>query len=373
MVLATSTMRENSALILGIETSCDETSAAVVRGGTQILSNVVSSSAAFHQRFGGVVPEIAARKQVELIGAVLTGALEEAGVGLDEIEAVAVTTGPGLIGSLLVGVSAAKAIALARGIPLVGANHLEGHIYSAFLSGEVRFPALFLIVSGGHSDLVLMPAHGQYEVLGRTRDDAAGEAFDKAGRLLGMGYPGGPEIDRLAREGNREAMKFPLARLTSGRPGRRRERSQGRARSFGKWDFSFSGLKAALARFLMTKEAANFGKEDIAASFQEAIVEPLVQKTMAAAAHIKVKSVCMCGGVAANSRLRELISQEAERLDMPLLIPPISLCTDNAAMTACAGYYRLLAGVRDDMHLEPSASASLLSWGREQVDAIGPL
>jgi N6-L-threonylcarbamoyladenine synthase len=360
-------------LLLGIETSCDETSAAVVRGGRQILSNVVSSSAAFHQLFGGVVPEIAARKQVELIGAVLTGALEQAGVSLDRVEGVAVTTGPGLIGSLLVGVSAAKAIALARGIPLVGVNHLEGHIYSAFLAGEVRFPALFLIVSGGHSDLVLMRSHGQYEVLARTRDDAAGEAFDKAGRLLGLAYPGGPEIDRLAREGNRGAIKFPLARMTSSTPLGRRERSRGRMRSFGKWDFSFSGLKAAVARFMMTEEAANFSKEDIAASFQEAVVEPLAQKTMAAAVHVQAKSVCVCGGVAANSRLRELMNQEAERHGLPLLIPAISLCTDNAAMIACAGYYRLMAGVEDDIHLEPSASAALLSWGRGQVDAIGPL
>jgi len=339
------------AVVLGIETSCDETAAAIVSGG-RILSNVVSSSVEFHKRFGGVVPEIASRKQIELISPVIHDALEEAGLGIEDIEAVAVTIGPGLIGSLVVGVAAAKAIAVSRGIPLIGVNHLEGHIYANFLDKqaagafeEPALPAIALIVSGGHSNLVLVHNHGRYETLGRTRDDAAGEAFDKAARLLGLGFPGGPAIDAASEGGDPGAIAFPRARL---------------GRSL---DFSFSGVKTALARYLdATPEPARPPVRDIAASFQRAIVEPLAHKAVQAALDSDCRTLLVCGGVAANRALRVLLARAAGECDLDLRIPPLLLCTDNAAMVARAGEQRFRAGMSDSLDIDAAASFELASW-----------
>jgi len=337
--------------ILGIETSCDETAAAVV-AGSRILSNVVSSSVDFHRRFGGVVPEIAARKQTELISAVIKAALDDARHSFEDIGGIAITIGPGLIGSLVVGVAAAKAVALARNLPIVGINHLEGHIYSNFLNAEGKadfnppsLPAVALIVSGGHSHLVLMENHGRYRILGRTRDDASGEAFDKGARLLGLGYPGGPAIDSASENGDAAAVDFPRANL-------------GRS-----WDFSFSGVKTALARYVQkTPESKRPPLADLSASYQEAVVEPLARKAVAAALHCSCKTLLVCGGVAANRRLRSLVTASAEEANLDLRVPPLSLCTDNAAMMACAGHHKLAAGHRDDFSLDASASLPLKSW-----------
>jgi len=336
---------------LGIETSCDETAAAVVTGG-RMLSNVISSSVEFHRRFGGVVPEIAARKQIELISPVVQAALEQAGLGLGAIQGVAVTTGPGLIGSLLVGVAAAKAIAAARQIPFVGVNHLEGHVFSNFLDtssegefSEPALPAIALIVSGGHSHLVLVEDFGRYKILGRTRDDAPGEAFDKAARLLELGYPGGPALDAASEGGNPEAIAFPRAKL-------------GRS-----WDFSFSGIKTALARYLATTAASGRPPvRDIAASFQRAVVEPLVDNTIRAALEFECRTVLVCGGVAANRALRASFAQAAQDCDLDLRIPPLVLCTDNAAMIARAGELRLRSGLADSLDTDACASLELSSW-----------
>jgi len=327
-------------LILAIETSCDETSAAVVVDGRRTLSNVISSSQQFHVRFGGIVPEIASRKQVEVISPVISQALEQAGVEWGDIEAVAVTNRPGLIGSLVVGLCAAKAIAWARGIPLVGVNHLEGHMAAnLLLDPPPAFPAVSLVVSGGHTDLALMEAPGRYQILGRTRDDAAGEAFDKAARLLGLGYPGGPAIDSLAREGNRAVIAFPRALLPDS------------------WDFSFSGLKTALARYLRdTRESDRPPVADLAASFQEALVEVLVTKSLLACEQTGVPRLLVSGGVAVNSRLRELLHERAADFGVEVSIPPPVLCTDNAAMVAAAAWPRLQRGRYDDLHLDVYAS-----------------
>ena len=315
--------------VLGIETSCDETAAAVVEDGTRILSNAISSQVEIHARYGGVVPEVASRQHLLAILPIIRQALEQAGVGLDHLDGVAVTHGPGLAGSLLVGANAAKAIAFARGLPLAGVNHLEGHMYANWLTGESPvFPLLCLIVSGGHSDLVLMKGHGQYVLLGRTRDDAAGEAFDKAARILGLGYPGGPAIDRAARQGH-PSVPLPRAWLK------------------GSDDFSFSGIKTALVRLAQSGGIAS--PADAAASFQEAVVEMLVTKTVAAAREHGVRQVILAGGVAANSALRQRIAAASP---VPLLIPPPDLCTDNAAMVAAAGYFHLAVGKRDGLDLD---------------------
>lgn len=317
--------------LLGVETSCDETAVAVVEDGRTILSNIVASQVDIHARYGGIVPEVASRQHVITAIPVMEQALAETSCGWQGLDGVAATIGPGLAGSLLIGFNLAKAIALARGLPLVGVNHLEAHIYANWLEvrTEPAFPLICLIVSGGHTDLVLMKGHGQYMLLGKTRDDAAGEAFDKAARVLGLGYPGGPAIEKASQQGN--ALKRPLPR----------------AWLKGSHDFSFSGLKTALLHL-----AQNCGPDDVAdlaAGFQEAVVDVLVTKTIAAALKHHVKLILLAGGVAANSRLRKVMTQKSP---LPVLIPPPKLCTDNAAMVAACGYYRLQAGHQDGWDLE---------------------
>jgi N6-L-threonylcarbamoyladenine synthase len=328
--------------ILGIESSCDETAAAVLTDGRVMESNVVASQIDLHRKYGGVMPEVASRAHLKAILPTVVEAMERAEVGWGDIAALAVTRGPGLAGSLLVGVSAAKAISMARGIPLVGVNHLEGHIYSNWVitdqpSPEPAFPLLCLIVSGGHTDLYLMADHGDYRRLGSTRDDAAGEAFDKVARILGVGYPGGPAIQKAAQGGNPNAFPFPRARLGNS------------------YDFSFSGLKTAVLRTVQSIEGP-LPVADLAASFQEAVVDVLTSKMARAAEEFQAAQAAICGGVSANLALREMAK---ERVGVPLNIPPINLCTDNAAMVASAGYYRFVAGQRDGLDLDVSPNLPL--------------
>lgn len=329
--------------MLGIETSCDETSASVVLNGRKVLSNIISSQIPVHQKYGGVVPEIASRKHVEIISSVIREAVTEAGLDFTDLSAVAVTYGPGLVGALLVGVSAAKALAYTADIPLVAVNHLEGHIYANFLANpDLNFPLICLVVSGGHTDLVYFEDHGVFRLVGRTRDDAAGEAFDKVARAAGLGYPGGPLIDKLALQGDSRAIEFPRIYLEN-----------------DSLDFSFSGLKSAALNYL--NKAAMSGREvnmaDLAASFQQAVIDVLVDKTLTAAARFKVKTVLLAGGVAANSGLRKLMADKANALGIRLQYPPPVLCTDNAAMVACAGYYKFKR--RDLAPLTLNATAAL--------------
>ena len=320
--------------ILAIETSCDETSAAVVRDGQEVLSNVISSQVDFHRKYGGIVPEIASRKHVEVISPIIKEALETAGVGYKDINAVAVTYGPGLVGSLLVGLSAAKAISWSLGKPLIGVNHLEGHIYANFLNIKSQiptFPFICLLVSGGHTMLILVEGHGQYKTLGRTRDDAAGEAFDKIARFLNLGYPGGPIIDRLAKEGNPHAIQFKRPMIEP---------------EFG-YDFSFSGLKTAIVNFVNksggTENSFSGGTRlvDLVASFQQTIIDVLVEKSIRAAREFNCKTVALAGGVSANSQLRTQLQLRCEEENLRTNLPPLAFCTDNAAMIGCAGYFLL--------------------------------
>ena len=328
--------------ILGIETSCDETAASIVKNGTEIVSNVVASQIDSHKRFGGVVPEIASRHHVEQMTLVLEEAFKQGGLDWSDIAAIAVTEGPGLVGALLVGVNAAKGLAFAKQKQLIGIHHIAGHIYANRLSGEFKFPLLALIVSGGHTELVLMKEHGSFEVIGETRDDAAGEAYDKVARMLELPYPGGPEIDRLAKQGE-VSIDFPRAWLEE-----------------GSYDFSFSGLKSAVINKIHNaKQRGEMIKsEDIAASFQASVVDVLTTKTVKAAKEYGVKQVIVAGGVAANRGLRESMEQAFEGKDVSLSIPPLKLCTDNAAMIAAAGMIAYEQGKESGMDL--NANPSLL-------------
>lgn len=309
-------------LILAIETSCDETSAAVVKDGNEVLSNVISSQIEFHKKYGGIVPEVAARKHIEVISLVIKEALDQAKCNIKEIEAVAVTYGPGLVGSLMVGLCAAKAIAWSLNVPLIGVNHLEGHLYANFLppTPYPLFPFICLLVSGGHTMLIKVNDHGQYETLGRTRDDAAGEAFDKVARFLGLGYPGGPIIDKLAKEGDPKAVKFT------------RPMPDG-------YDFSFSGIKTGIVN-LKTRDP-RLATRDIVASFQQAVIDVLVDKAVRAARENGCQIVALAGGVSANSLLRKQLTEQCLANHLTAHIPPFEYCTDNAAMIACAAFHKL--------------------------------
>lgn len=312
---------KNNHIILGIETSCDETAAAVVENGTDILSNVVASQIDIHKQYGGVVPEIASRHHVEQITVVIEEAITQANVTWDDIDAIAVTQGPGLVGALLVGVNAAKALAFVQGKPLIAVHHIAGHIYANRLKQEFEFPLLALIVSGGHTELVLMRSHGEYELIGETLDDAAGEAFDKIARVLDLPYPGGPHIDRLAHDG-KASIDFARAWLEE-----------------GSYDFSFSGLKSSVINYVhnLKQRGEKIEPATIAASFQASVVDVLTEKTYRAAQEYKVKQVIVAGGVAANKGLRASITSRFQKNDIPIYIPPLALCTDNAAMIAAAG------------------------------------
>ena len=323
--------------ILAIESSCDETAAAVVKNGRQVLSNVISSQIALHTLYGGVVPEIASRKHIEKINQVVEAALEEAHMALEEMTAVAVTYGPGLVGALLVGVAEAKAIAYGAGKPLVGVHHIEGHVSANFIEHpDLEPPFVCLIVSGGHTHLVVVKDYGEFEILGRTRDDAAGEAFDKVARAVGLGYPGGSKVDKMAREGNPEAIHFPRAKV-EGAP----------------YDFSFSGLKSAVLNYM--NHAKMTGEEicvpDLAASFQAAVVDVLVSHTVDAAKKLGYRKVAMAGGVASNSALRAGMRRACKRAGIELYYPSPVLCTDNGAMIGAAGYYEYMKGARSGWDL----------------------
>ncbi len=340
-------------LILGIDTSCDDTSASVVENGTKIISNIISSQSEIHKKYGGIVPELASRRHIEMIWPVVNEALKIAGVRLENLSGVAVCHGPGLIGSLLVGCSFAKAVCYSKQLPLLAVNHLEGHIFSSFLEGsKPSFPFIALIVSGGHTCLYRVDGFGKYKELGRTRDDAAGEAYDKVSKLLGLGYPGGPVIEKLARDGNPKAIDFPRAYLQES------------------LDFSFSGLKTAVLNFLKSevrsqKSNAEFRIlnsaliNDIAASFQASIVDVLVRKTEWAIKKERIKRVTLTGGVASNSELRKKMKKMGKEKEVEIFIPSISLCTDNAAMIAAAGYHYLKTKNIAGLDLNPKACMPL--------------
>jgi N6-L-threonylcarbamoyladenine synthase len=335
---------EEQVLILGIETSCDETAIAVLRGGREVLSNVISSSADLHSKYGGVVPEVASRAHVQAINPAIAEALSRADVTAWDLSAVAVTLGPGLIGSLVVGVAAAKSLASVLEVPLIGVNHLEAHVYANYLDhADFAPPAIGLIISGGHTLLVHMAGHGLYEVVGETLDDAVGEAFDKVARYLGLGFPGGPAIDLMALSGERRAIPFPRAMKEKG------------------YEFSFSGLKTAVQEYIRKERGE--GREpriqDVCASFQEAAVDVLVTKTMRAVEEYRVKRVFVSGGVAANSRLRELLGAMCVEAEVKLYYPAPIYCTDNAAMVACCGYYRYMRGIRTGLDVNPDPNLQL--------------
>ena len=323
---------EKDKYILAIESSCDETAAAVVKNGRTVLSNVISSQIELHKLYGGVVPEIASRKHVEKINQVIEEALEQAGMTLDEMDAIGVTYGPGLVGALLVGVAEAKAIAYAANKPLVGVHHIEGHISANYIENlSLEPPFVCLVVSGGHTHLVVVDDYGKYKIVGRTRDDAAGEAFDKVARAIGLGYPGGPKIDKLSKEGNPNAIKFPKARMED-----------------GPYDFSFSGLKSAVLNYLngaqMKGETVN--EADLAASFQKAVTDVLVENAMKAVRDFGMKKFAIAGGVASNSTLRGAMKTACEKNGIEFFYPSPIYCTDNAAMIGVAAYYEYMAGVR---------------------------
>ena len=324
-------------LILAVESSCDETAAAVVKNGREVLSNIISSQIELHTLYGGVVPEIASRKHIEKINQVIEEALREAKVTLEEITAIAVTYGPGLVGALLVGVSAAKALSFATGKPLIGVHHIEGHISANYIENKsLEPPFVCLVVSGGHTHLVVVRDYGEYEILGCTRDDAAGEAFDKVARAIGLGYPGGPKIDKISREGNPDAVKCPRAKVDG-----------------SSYDFSFSGLKSAVLNYLNTCEmkGIEIHTADVAASFQKAVVDVLVEHSLNAVRAYRFKKFAIAGGVASNSALRAAFQNECAKRKIEFYHPSPVLCTDNAAMIGAAGYYEYLKGTRSGYDL----------------------
>lgn len=330
-------MEQTDVTILAIETSCDETAAAVVRNGREVLSNIISSQIDLHTLYGGVVPEIASRKHIEKINQVVLEALQAADKKLQDMDAIAVTYGPGLVGALLVGVSAAKAISFASGIPLVGVHHIEGHISANYIENrDLEPPFVCLVVSGGHSHLVVVKDYGEYEILGRTRDDAAGEAFDKVARAIGLGYPGGPKIDKVSKEGNPLAIQFPRAKVAD-----------------AVYDFSFSGLKSAVLNYLNSCEMKGIEvcQADVAASFQKAVVDVLVEHSMQAVQECGMKKFAIAGGVASNSSLRGALEEACRERGIAFYHPSPILCTDNAAMIGAAGYYEYIKGVRSGYDL----------------------
>lgn len=323
--------------ILAIESSCDETAAAVVKNGREVLSNIISSQIELHKLYGGVVPEIASRKHIEKINPVIREALAEAGMKLGDMDAIGVTYGPGLVGALLVGVAAAKAISYAKNIPLVGVHHIEGHISANYIENkDLEPPFLGMVVSGGHTHLVMVEDYGKYEILGKTRDDAAGEAFDKVARAIGLGYPGGPKIDKLAKEGNPRAIAFPRAHVAD-----------------APLDFSFSGLKSSVLNYINSCEMKHqkICRADVAASFQAAVVDAIVSHTILAAKTYHIDKVALAGGVASNSALRQAMKEKCEAAGLKFYYPSPILCTDNAAMIGCAAYYEYLAGTRHGLDL----------------------
>lgn len=331
-------------LILAIESSCDETAAAVVKNGREVLSNVINSQIDIHKRYGGVVPEIASRCHIEAIDTVIDEALEKANVTLDDVDAIAVTYGPGLVGALLVGVSEAKALAFAKNKPLIAVHHIKGHIMANFIAHkELEPPFVCLVASGGHSHIVYVRDYGEFEVIGRTCDDAAGEAYDKIARVLGLGYPGGPKIDVLAKQGDKNAVKFPRVKMSN------------------ELDFSFSGVKTAVINYLhkLEQNGEEYNKADIAASFQQAVVEVLCEHTVKGALERSIKKVALAGGVAANSALRENMQNMCNQNGIEFFVPPMVLCTDNAAMIGCSAYYQYLEGDFADMSLNAVASLEL--------------
>ncbi|MFJ8237879.1 tRNA (adenosine(37)-N6)-threonylcarbamoyltransferase complex transferase subunit TsaD [Ureibacillus sp. NPDC094379] len=332
-------------IILAIETSCDETAAAIIRNGSEIVSNVVSSQIESQKRFGGVVPEIASRHHVEQITIVIEEALAKANMQPSDLDAVAVTEGPGLVGALLIGINAAKAFAFANGLPIIGVHHIAGHIYANALVQEMQFPLLALVVSGGHTELVLMREHGSFEVIGETRDDAAGEAYDKVARVLNMPYPGGPHIDRMAHEAT-EAVGFPRAWLEDS------------------YDFSFSGLKSAVINYKhnMDQRGEEIIPEQVAKGFQDSVVEVLTTKTLSAAKEFNVKQVIAAGGVSANKGLRTSLEEVFEKEGIEFTVPPLKLCTDNAAMIGAAATYMYDAGVRGNLAMNGLPGKELTSW-----------
>ena len=323
-------------ITLAIESSCDETACAILKNGREVLSNIISTQIELHKKFGGVVPEVASRKHIENIPMVVQEALEEANITFDDVDHIAVTYGPGMVGAVLVGLSYAKALAYTLDIPLVGVNHIEGHVSANYIEDKnLKPPFITLIVSGGHTHLVEVKDYGKYEILGKTRDDASGEAFDKIARSMGLGYPGGPILDRLAQQGNKKAIDFPRACMDEG------------------YDFSFSGLKSAVLNYLNAKKMKNeeIVVEDVAASFQEAVVEVLSTKAIKAAKENGYDTIALAGGVAANSALREKLTTMCSKENISVKYPSLILCTDNAAMIGCAGYYNFINGKIHDMSL----------------------
>ena len=344
---------EKNILTLGIESSCDETAAAVLRDGRELLSNVISTQIPLHRKYGGVVPEIASRRHIVNVMPVIDEALRKAEIALSDIDQVAVTYGPGLVGALLVGVSAAKALAFARKVPLIGINHLEGHIFANFLSHrELEPPFMALMVSGGHTALIYVIGYNRFFLMGQTRDDAAGEAFDKVARVMGLPYPGGPEIDKLAAEGDENAIDFPRA-----------------LREKGNYEFSFSGLKSAVLNYLneMKMKRIEVNKADVAASFQKAVIEVLVHKSLEALSETKINTLVLAGGVAANSALERRLREVASEHGIRFYYPDKILCTDNAAMIACRGYYQSRAGLFSDFRLNAVPGLSLKSLEVKEV------